>query len=189
MQALLDDQNIPQGFCNHTLPHFTKFTVRLETVGLAQRSFFEGLSPSEFFFHAIFSLDAKLASDNRTQDIGCIMHRVVRMMEGLCVKYDQTVHNSFGEVVQFVYGEDGRDAAHMRTTSTSLSSYVNRFEAEKLCHWHWGLLLLSSVLMDCVIVDYSDLMTNTTRGRNKIAERPETFAQVNQYPLTSGSSN
>jgi len=34
-------------------------------------------------------------------------------MEGVCVKYDGTVRNSQGEVLQFLYGEDGMDAVRL----------------------------------------------------------------------------
>ena len=46
----------------------------------------------------------------KTAETGYIQRRLVKAMEDVMVKYDSTVRNSLGEVLQFLYGEDGMDA-------------------------------------------------------------------------------
>jgi hypothetical protein len=40
-------------------------------------------------------------------ETGYIQRRLVKSMEDVMVKYDSTVRNCLGEIVQFLYGEDG----------------------------------------------------------------------------------
>jgi DNA-directed RNA polymerase II subunit RPB1 len=44
----------------------------------------------------------------KTSETGYIQRRLVKAMEDIIVKYDGTVRNSAGDVIQFLYGEDGR---------------------------------------------------------------------------------
>jgi DNA-directed RNA polymerase II subunit RPB1 len=52
-QTADDGKRIPYGFENRTLPHFTKYDDGPESRGFIGNSFISGLSPHEFFFHAI----------------------------------------------------------------------------------------------------------------------------------------
>src|SRR4051794_8148927 len=45
----------------------------------------------------------------KTAETGYIQRRLVKALEDVMAKYDGTVRNSLGDIVQFVYGEDGLD--------------------------------------------------------------------------------
>lgn len=135
IQNVSEDQFIPNGFLHRPLPHFTKFDCSLPTVGFVENSFFRGLNPTEFFFHAISSNDAMNAATLRTQENGRFMRRLMKTMEDLRVAYDNTVRNARGEVVQFVYGEDGRDAAHTQFTQIPIKTITEHDFTSKFCHW------------------------------------------------------
>ena len=47
----------------------------------------------------------------RTQQSGYMQRRLVNAMEHLRVEYDLTVRDPNGNVIQFLYGEDGIDPA------------------------------------------------------------------------------
>lgn len=49
----------------------------------------------------------------KTAETGYIQRRLVKALEDVMVKYDGTVRNSLGHVIQFCYGEDGMDACHV----------------------------------------------------------------------------
>ena len=60
----------------------------------------------------------------KTAETGYIQRRLVKSMEDVMVKYDGTIRNSLGEVLQFLYGEDGMDAValeHGKLLLTGLS--------------------------------------------------------------------
>ncbi|KAK5992750.1 DNA-directed RNA polymerase II subunit rpb1 [Cladobotryum mycophilum] len=46
----------------------------------------------------------------KTAETGYIQRRLVKALEDLAAQYDGTVRNSLGDIVQFLYGEDGLDA-------------------------------------------------------------------------------
>ena len=48
-----------------------------------------------------------------THKQGYIQRRLIKAMEDVMCKYDGTVRDSGGQVIQFLYGEDGMDGAHM----------------------------------------------------------------------------
>ena len=51
----------------------------------------------------------------KTAETGYIQRRLVKAMEDVMVKYDGTVRNAGGEVLQFLYGEDGMDAVALES--------------------------------------------------------------------------
>ena len=51
----------------------------------------------------------------KTSETGYIQRRLVKAMEDIIVKYDGTVRNSAGDVIQFLYGEDGMDATYVES--------------------------------------------------------------------------
>lgn len=52
-QQNVDGRRISYGFDDRTLPHYTKYDDGPEARGFVESSFIEGLSPSEYFLHAI----------------------------------------------------------------------------------------------------------------------------------------
>ena len=46
----------------------------------------------------------------KTSETGYIQRRLVKALEDVQVKYDGTVRNCYGQVLQFLYGEDGMAA-------------------------------------------------------------------------------
>src|ERR1019366_8546429 len=49
----------------------------------------------------------------KTAETGYIQRRLVKALEDVMAKYDGTVRNSLGDIVQFVYGEDGLDGVYI----------------------------------------------------------------------------
>ncbi|CAM9893671.1 unnamed protein product, partial [Phaeothamnion confervicola] len=52
-QQNVEGQRIPYGFRRRTLPHFAKDDLGPESRGFVENSYLRGLSPQEFFFHAM----------------------------------------------------------------------------------------------------------------------------------------
>jgi len=112
-QQNVEGKRIPYGFLNRTLPHFTKDDYGPESRGFVENSYLRGLTPQEFFFHAMGGREGLIDTAVKTAETGYIQRRLVKAMEGVTVKYDGTVRNSQGEVLQFLYGEDGMDAVRL----------------------------------------------------------------------------
>ena len=53
----------------------------------------------------------------KTSSTGYIQRRLVKAMEDYSIRYDGTVRDAGGAVVQFLYGEDGMDGSRVEGTS------------------------------------------------------------------------
>ncbi|KAH8682457.1 hypothetical protein BX600DRAFT_374449 [Xylariales sp. PMI_506] len=109
-QQIVEGKRIPFGFKYRTLPHFTKDDYSPEARGFIENSYLRGLTPSEFFFHAMAGREGLIDTAVKTAETGYIQRRLVKALEDVSAKYDGTVRNSLGDIIQFIYGEDGLDA-------------------------------------------------------------------------------
>lgn len=109
-QQSLEGKRLPFGFKYRTLPHFPKDDYSPASRGFVENSYLRGLTPSEFFFHAMGGREGLIDTAVKTAETGYIQRRLVKALEEVMVKYDGTVRNSLGDILQFIYGEDGLDA-------------------------------------------------------------------------------
>ncbi|KAF8201085.1 beta and beta-prime subunits of DNA dependent RNA-polymerase [Mycena galopus ATCC 62051] len=110
-QQSVEGRRIPFGFRHRTLPHFAKDDFSPEARGFVENSYLSGLTPQEFFFHAMGGREGLIDTAIKTAETGYIQRRLVKALEDVMVCYDGTVRNSLGDLIQFIYGEDGMDGA------------------------------------------------------------------------------
>lgn len=128
-QQNVEGKRIPYGFKKRTLPHFSKDDLGPESRGFVENSYLRGLSPQEFFFHAMGGREGLIDTACKTAETGYIQRRLVKAMETVMARYDGTVRTSSGQVVQFLYGEDGMDAVWIeRQNFDSLTLAKKEFE-------------------------------------------------------------
>ncbi|AGO11854.1 AaceriADR086Cp [[Ashbya] aceris (nom. inval.)] len=116
-QQSVEGKRIAFGFADRTLPHFSKDDYSPESKGFVENSYLRGLTPQEFFFHAMGGREGLIDTAVKTAETGYIQRRLVKALEDIMVHYDGTTRNSLGNIIQFVYGEDGMDAAHIEKQS------------------------------------------------------------------------
>ncbi|KAK7274223.1 hypothetical protein RIF29_15304 [Crotalaria pallida] len=114
-QQNVEGKRISYGFINLTLPYFTKDDYGPESRGFVENSYLRGLTPQEFFFHAMGGREGLIDTAVKTSETGYIQRRLLKAIEDIMCKYDGTVRNSLGDVIQFLYGEDGMDAVWIET--------------------------------------------------------------------------
>ncbi|XP_057301652.1 DNA-directed RNA polymerase II subunit RPB1-like [Hydractinia symbiolongicarpus] len=118
-QQNVEGKRIPFGFRHRTLPHFIKDDYGPEARGFVENSYLAGLTPTEFFFHAMGGREGLIDTAVKTSETGYIQRRLIKAMESVMVAYDGTVRNSNRYVVQLLYGEDGMAAEHIETQQLS----------------------------------------------------------------------
>ena len=106
-QQNVEGKRIPFNFQNRTLPHFLKDDYLSESKGFVENSFLKGLTPQEFYFHAMGGREGIIDTAVKTSQTGYIQRRLIKALEDIMIKYDGTVRNSLGHLMQFLYGEDG----------------------------------------------------------------------------------
>ena len=110
-QQTVRGERLERGYWNRTLPHFKKGDLGAFAKGFVTHSYKAGLSPTEFFFHAMGGREGLVDTAVRTSRSGYMQRRLVSALEDLKLTSDGTVRNTVGTVVQFKYGEDGVDPA------------------------------------------------------------------------------
>lgn len=108
-QQAVRGERISRGYQNRTLPHFQVGDLGAEAKGFVKRSYKTGLTPLEFFFHAMGGREGLVDTAVRTSRSGYMQRRLINALEDLKIEYDGTVRNTAGTVIQFLYGEDGVD--------------------------------------------------------------------------------
>lgn len=132
-QQNVEGKRIPYGFNKRTLPHFSKDDIGSESRGFVENSYLRGLSPQEFFFHAMGGREGLIDTACKTAETGYIQRRLVKAMETVMARYDGTLRTSNGQIVQFLYGEDGMDAVWIeRQNFDTLTLTRNQFNKKFL---------------------------------------------------------
>ena len=112
-QQIISGNRVPNGFQDRSLPHFPKKSKDPPSKGFVRNSFFSGLEPTEFLFHAISGREGLVDTAVKTAETGYMQRRLMKALEDLSTNYDFSVRNSVGGVVQFLYGDDGLDPAEL----------------------------------------------------------------------------
>ena len=110
-QQSVRGKRIDHGMKGRALSHFPWNDPSPEAKGFVRSNYRDGLSPTEFFFHAMGGREGLVDTAVRTQQSGYMQRRLVNALEHLKVEYDLTVRDPHGHVIQFLYGEDGVDPA------------------------------------------------------------------------------
>ncbi|KAK0709400.1 RNA polymerase-like protein [Lasiosphaeria miniovina] len=112
-QQIIGGKRVADGFQDRTLPHFHKNARQPPSKGFVRNSFYTGLLPTEFLFHAISGREGLVDTAVKTAETGYMSRRLMKSLEDLSSQYDDTVRTSAGGIVQFQYGADRLDPVDM----------------------------------------------------------------------------
>jgi DNA-directed RNA polymerase beta' subunit len=124
-QQNIEGKRIPNGFEDRTLPHFKKYDDGAEARGFIENSFIAGLTPTEFFFHAMSGREGLIDTAVKTADTGYIQRQLVKAMEDLVVHHDGTVRDANMNIAQFHYGEDGINSTKIESLSLQIGELTD----------------------------------------------------------------
>src|SRR6056297_1008913 len=114
-QQAVRGERINRGYEDRTLAHYEENDLSAEAHGFVENSYRSGLTPREFFFHAMGGREGLVDTAVRTSKSGYLQRRLINALSELEVQYDGTVRDTSDTVVQFEFGEDG-------TSPTKVSS-------------------------------------------------------------------
>ncbi len=110
-QQSIRGKRIIKGYRNRALAHFKPGEQNPDSKGFVKSNYRDGLSPIEFFFHAMGGREGLVDTAVRTQQSGYMQRRLINALEHLKAEYDLTVRDPHGNIIQFRYGDDGIDPA------------------------------------------------------------------------------
>lgn len=108
-QQALEGQRVPLMISGKTLPSFRPYDSQARAGGFITDRFLTGVRPQEYFFHCMAGREGLVDTAVKTSRSGYLQRCLVKHLEELKVNYDMTVRDSAGNIVQFLYGDDGLD--------------------------------------------------------------------------------
>ncbi|KAJ3005406.1 UNVERIFIED_CONTAM: DNA-directed RNA polymerase II subunit rpb1 [Siphonaria sp. JEL0065] len=190
-QQIVEGKRIPFGFKYRTLPHFVKFDDSPMARGFVRNSFVRGVTPSEFFFHAMGGCEGLIDTAVKTAATGYIQWRLVKALEDITVQTDGTVRNSWNDIIQFQYGEDGMDGTviEYQTFPTLMLSDQDFYDRCYCFDAEWSVLVEDREFLRRVLrlpEDRWTLPLNVQRyiTRAKVSQQQEMISKDYPAPLS-----
>ena len=145
-QQTIGDIRIPNGFANRSLPHFEKFSKYPTSKGFIGHSFYDGMNATEFFFHSMAGRVGLVDTAVKTSETGYMQRRLMKALEDLTVQYNNTVTISNGEIIEFLYGDDGIEV--MNTDTEDKIIYLPRL---------WELICINYPIKSDKILEVNEI--------------------------------
>jgi len=182
-QQNVDGRRISDGYNDRTLPHYTKYDDGPECRGFVENSFVNGLTPQEFYFHAMGGREGLIDTAVKTAEIGYIQRRLIKSMEDCKISYDLTVRNAKGSIIQFLYGEDGINAIRLENQKLEFVD-MNEGELEEAY-----LFRIDDCVKNLFKKSVFTKLTNDTKWENKCFEHYKQILNDREFILTEMFNN
>ncbi len=121
-QQTLWNKRISFGYRDRTLSFFKAGDLGPEAHGFVKSSYFRGLKPFEYFFGAITGRDSLMDTALRTPKSGYLYRRLVSALQDLKVEYDESVRDASENIIQFAYGDDGKDVCKLHLKENKIAA-------------------------------------------------------------------
>ncbi|PSN34781.1 DNA-directed RNA polymerase II subunit RPB1 [Blattella germanica] len=180
-QQNVEGKRIPFGFRKRTLPHFIKDDYGPESRGFVENSYLAGLTPSEFFFHAMGGREGLIDTAVKTAETGYIQRRLIKAMESVMVHYDGTVRNSVGQLIQLRYGEDGLcgetvEFQNLPTIKLSNRAFEKKFKFDPTNERYLRRIFNEDVLKE--LMGSGDVISELEREWEQLVKDREALRQI-----------
>ena len=175
-QQIIGGKRVANGFQDRSLPHFPKNARQPPSKGFVRSSFFTGLTPSEFYFHAISGREGLVDTAVKTAETGYMSRRLMKSLEDLSTNYDDTVRNSSQNIVQFQFGDDKLDPVDMEGKAKPV---------------HFERTFTHAEVVLCMSNDYREKLTSrqaTTWNNAEPALLPYEIIELSRWKLESHRS-
>ncbi len=101
----------------------------LARYGFIERSFLDGLTPTEFFFHLRAARVGLISTACQTSDSGYLYRKLFKSVEDERVSFDNSVRNAVGQIILFEYGFDTTflHTIPLQTVTMTVKEVVDKF--------------------------------------------------------------
>ncbi|KAH3683394.1 hypothetical protein WICPIJ_005613 [Wickerhamomyces pijperi] len=125
-QQALEGRRVPVMVSGKTLPSFKAYETDARAGGYIKQRFYSGIRPQEYYFHCMAGREGLIDTAVKTSRSGYLQRCLTKQLEGVHVSYDNSVRNSDGSLIQFLYGGDAIDVtkdSHMGQFKFCLDNY------------------------------------------------------------------
>lgn len=119
-QQSLEGRRVPLMVSGKSLPCFKALETDARAGGYIKNRFYSGIRPQEYYFHCMAGREGLIDTAVKTARSGYLQRCLIKQLEGIHIGYDNSVRDSDGTVIQFLYGGDSLDPVK--------ESYLRQFE-------------------------------------------------------------
>lgn len=186
-QQAVGGMRIQDGFVNRTLPHFEYHSLTPDAKGFVANSFYSGLTATEFFFHTMGGREGLVDTAVKTAETGYMARRLMKALEDLSLRYDNSVRNSENTVVQFTYGDDSLDPEKMENNDRPVDFDRLRLHISQLYPCSEEPILLKDDLMNKIqqALDEDRFQRLLPRGKMFLTEIESFFKGIIEKQVES----
>ena len=137
MTAFLGQQYVPEGrmtSSNSIFSQMEKEFYNVETQGMVEDNFINGLKPINYFLHSVGGRTGIVDTAVRTSDTGYIERRMAKAGENVSTFADLTVRTADEHIVEWNYGDDQLNPQFVQWKLLNILS-VDDKEFQKLYVW------------------------------------------------------
>ena len=137
MTAFLGQQYVPEGrmtSSNSIFSQMEKEFYNVETQGMVEDNFINGLKPINYFLHSVGGRTGIVDTAVRTSDTGYIERRMAKAGENVSTFADLTVRTADEHIVEWNYGDDQLNPQFVQWKLLNILS-VDDNEFQKLYVW------------------------------------------------------
>ena len=147
-QSEVEGNRVPLTMDRRTLPYFAKDDDSADSRGFISESLLQGLTPQNYYFYAMAGRIGIIDTAVKTAETGYIQRRLIKNMEDISVRPDHTVRDATGNIVKFLYGEDGFDACRLEEVmvdfhTVSATEFNDRYAHQFGEPLYWETYLVS----------------------------------------------
>jgi len=124
---------VSERWYSKALSHFADYS-KPEAMGFVKSSFSKGLSPTEYFFHAMGGREGEVERSVGPQRSGYMYRRLSYALGSLRLERDLTVRDDYGNIIQFAYGVEGIEPSEKgcERPRTELGTMVGMIAAQSI---------------------------------------------------------
>ena len=108
-QDLFKKRRIDKEMNNRSLVHFHQNDDTLKARGFISSSYLSGLDAHEFFFHHMTGREGIIDTAIKTAETGYLARKIMKLLEDIGLKYDNTVRTGNGIILQYIYSDFNLD--------------------------------------------------------------------------------
>ena len=178
-QTYMENSRIKKKVEGRSMIYFHTDDDTPEARGFIKNSFLSGLRGYEVFYNSMAGRSGLIDTAIKTGQTGYIQRQLIKSLEDLSIKYDGTIRNAKGTIIQMIYGENGINQATQTELQLNIINMNNKTLEDKL-----GLSVEQIKKVEKALkISNNEIKIFNNKYIKKIKELRDEFRKIQMYAL------